>query len=120
MKGLPWGTLYNRFKDASLNPTELESKVKGLMMDDDVTKKPGIYEYLLDGLEKHLSIRRFTQGQMRAQYEKQKGICPKCGQQYELNEMEGDHITPWSQGGHTVPENLQMLCKDCNRRKSNT
>ena len=35
-------------------------------------------------------------------------------------DMEGDYITPWGQGGHTVPENLQMLCKDCNRRKSNT
>jgi 5-methylcytosine-specific restriction endonuclease McrA len=31
--------------------------------------------------------------------------------------MEGDHIVPWSKGGKTVPENLQMLCRDCNRRK---
>lgn len=37
------------------------------------------------------------------------------GRYYE--EMEGDHITPWSEGGKTSPDNLQMLCKDCNRRK---
>ncbi|MDR2494082.1 MAG: HNH endonuclease, partial [Spirochaetaceae bacterium] len=26
--------------------------------------------------------------------------------------------TPWRDGGKTEPANLQMLCKDCNRRKS--
>ena len=34
---------------------------------------------------------------------------------YEL--MEGDHITPWRDGGRTVIENCQMLCRECNRRK---
>ncbi|MBR0091230.1 MAG: DUF262 domain-containing protein [Lachnospiraceae bacterium] len=118
MKGVQWGLLYNRFKDKSFNPAELEKEVTRLMADDDVTKKSGIYEFLLDGEEKHLSIRTFTQTQMRTQYEKQGGFCPKCLQHFELNEMEGDHITPWSQGGHTTPDNLQMLCKPCNRRKS--
>jgi 5-methylcytosine-specific restriction endonuclease McrA len=36
---------------------------------------------------------------------------------HSLYDMEGDHITPWSEGGKTLPDNLQMLCKDCNRRK---
>ena len=40
------------------------------------------------------------------------------GKHFEFNEMEGDHITPWRDGGKTVPDNLQMLCKDCNRHKS--
>lgn len=31
--------------------------------------------------------------------------------------MEADHITPWVEGGTTVPENCQMLCKACNRLK---
>lgn len=52
------------------------------------------------------------------QYEKQKGICPICGKHFEIEQMEADHITPWSQGGHTTPDNCQMLCRDCNRRKS--
>ncbi len=29
-----------------------------------------------------------------------------------------DHIVPWSKGGKTVPENLQMLCRRCNALKS--
>ncbi|RXK03292.1 HNH endonuclease [Halarcobacter bivalviorum] len=27
-------------------------------------------------------------------------------------------MTPWSQGGKTVSENIQMLCKEHNRIKS--
>ena len=37
---------------------------------------------------------------------------------YKLSEMEGDHITPWSQGGRTEYDNLQMLCRRHNRMKS--
>lgn len=37
---------------------------------------------------------------------------------WELEEMEADHIVPWSKGGRTVIENGQLLCRDCNRRKS--
>ncbi|MBR2207361.1 MAG: DUF262 domain-containing protein [Synergistaceae bacterium] len=118
MKGLSWGIFYDHHKDEKFNPSELEEKIKKLMADDDVTKKSGIYEYLLDGQEKHLSIRTFTDTQKRTQYEKQKGICPKCGKHYSFSDMEGDHITPWSKGGKTLPENLQMLCKNCNRKKS--
>ena len=35
-----------------------------------------------------------------------------------VSEMDVDHITAWSKGGKTRPENLQMLCADCNARKS--
>jgi hypothetical protein len=29
-----------------------------------------------------------------------------------------DHVKPWSKGGETVPENLQILCQTCNIGKS--
>jgi hypothetical protein len=32
--------------------------------------------------------------------------------------LEVDHIVAWSKGGRTVAENLQALCFDCNRGKS--
>ena len=38
---------------------------------------------------------------------------------FKLDEMEADHITPWSQGGKTEYINCQLLCRDDNRRKSN-
>ncbi|MCY4073657.1 MAG: HNH endonuclease [Chloroflexi bacterium] len=27
-------------------------------------------------------------------------------------------MTPWSEGGKTIEENCQMLCKQCKREKS--
>ena len=41
-----------------------------------------------------------------------------CGAHFEIDEMGGDHITPWHEGGKTTAENCQMFCKDDNRRKS--
>jgi len=51
-------------------------------------------------------------------FERQDGICPSCNDQFDIGWMEGDHITPWSQGGKTIADNCQMLCKSCNRQKS--
>ena len=118
MKGIEWGLLYNNFKDAELDPDTLEKEIKRLMMDDDVTNKKGIYTFVLTGNERYLSIRAFSENQKREAYERQGGICPKCGKKYELREMQADHITPWSKGGKTVSDNCQMLCADCNRKKS--
>ncbi len=44
----------------------------------------------------------------------------QCGKKFAIEEMQADHITPWAKGGKTVAENCQMLCADCNRRKSDT
>jgi len=92
------------------------------MQDEDVTSKKGIYKYILTRDTKYLSLRVFDDKQKREAYERQKGICPKCtppNNHYEINEMEADHITPWSKGGKTTADNCQMLCKSCNRKKSN-
>ena len=118
MKGVSFGILYNKFKDKEFDAKKLEKEITELMQDEDVTKKSGIYEYVLTRNEKYLNIRAFTDKQKREAYEKQKGICPKCKEHFELNEMEADHIKPWHEGGKTIEENCQMLCKECNRRKS--
>lgn len=118
MKGLDWGLLYNQYGEQDFDPDTLEAEVQRLMMDDDVSRRAGIYEYLIDGKEKHLSIRAFSDTVKRAVYEKQKGICPNCKKFFPIEAMEADHITPWHAGGHTEKSNCQMLCKECNRRKS--
>ncbi len=118
MKGVNWGELYNEFKDEVYDPKEMEQKTAELILDDDVTKKSGIYPYLLTGNEKYLSIRAFSDAMKQKVYEKQKGICVVCKEHFELTQMEADHITPWHEGGKTNEENCQMLCRECNRRKS--
>lgn len=118
MKGIDWGGLYDEFHGRLFDTARLEREITQLMMDEDVTKKKGIYPYVLTRDERHLNIRAFSDNQKRAAYERQKGNCQKCGKHFEIHLMEADHITPWSKGGKTSTENCQMLCLDCNRRKS--
>ncbi len=118
MKGLPWGIYYNRHGGKTFDPVALEAQIAQLLRDDedvgDITNQRGIYEYLLDGDERHLSIRAFSSKMARTAYERQNGICAVCGKHFEFEEMQGDHIVPWSKGGHTVASNCQMLCAKCN------
>ncbi len=117
MKGLALGELYNAHKDDKLDAIALESRISKLMQDSDVQHKAGIYAYVLDGDEHHLGIRAFDDNTKREVFEKQDGVCPKCGKRFKIEQMEADHITPWCEGGRTVANNCQMLCKECNRRK---
>ncbi len=118
MVNVEWGPLYNDFKFAKLSPDKLEKEIAKLMQDEDVTKKSGIYPYVLTRKEKYLSIREFTEKMKREIYERQKGVCIKCRKHFAIEEMEADHITPWHDGGKTITENCQMLCKEDNRTKS--
>ena len=124
MKGLEWGYLYNEFGNKYPDTEETEKEIQRLMMDRDVTKKSGIYEYILSDKkrEKCLSIRAFDDIDKNEAYERQEHKCPHCqnegnDKEWDISEMEADHITPWHEGGKTIAENCQMLCKEHNRRK---
>ncbi|MBR5721747.1 MAG: HNH endonuclease [Clostridia bacterium] len=103
----------------------MKDEVDRLLADEEVTKggKKGIYEYLLSRDDdpfaaRLLQLRTFEERDKRAKYAAQGGICPICHKHFDYSEMAGDHIKPWSKGGLTVPENLQMLCRNCNSKKS--
>lgn len=121
MQGLPWGILYNKYKNNAYDCEELEEEILSLMADDEVTEKKGIYEYILSGkdenIAKKLSKRKFLEKDKRTIYERQNGICPICGEYHDYSDMEGDHIIPWWRGGKTIIENLQMVCTKCNKGK---
>lgn len=118
MKGVDWGSLYDEFHEETLDKAAIDKQISKLIIDSEITNKKGICPYVLTHDEHWLSLRAFPEDIKLAKYEEQKGICPICHEHFELDQMEADHITPWSQGGKTVLENCQMLCKDCNRRKS--
>lgn len=118
MKGVDWGTLYAKYHEQNWDANAVEAEIKQLMADSDVQKKKGIYTYVFDHDEHHLDIRAFDANMRREVYERQNGICAICGNHFEIEQMEADHIRPWRDGGRTIAENCQMLCRDCNRRKS--
>lgn len=124
MKGLDWCHLYNRYHENYYNSAIMAAEVKRLHEDTFEVQKPkGIYEFLLcrdtdPYAGRLLNLRVFEEKDKQAAYSRQNGICPVCGQHFEYDEMEGDHILPWSKGGKTTGENCQMLCKPCNSKKS--
>ena len=118
MRGVNWGALYDEFHTQILDKAALDKEISRLIIDSEVQSKSGICPYVLTRDEHWLGLRAFPDDIKLAVYERQKGICPLCGNHFELEQMEGDHITPWCEGGRTVEENCQMLCRDCNRRKS--
>ncbi len=123
MKGLDWCHLYNKYHLYNYNSNAMSDEVKRLHEDEDVQKTKGIYEFLLcKGFDpfagRLLNLRTFDKRDKMSAYSKQNGICKICKQKFEFNEMEGDHIIPWSKGGQTISENCQMLCRDCNSKKT--
>lgn len=51
-----------------------------------------------------------------AVYKRDGGKCVYCG---SVENLQLDHIIPFSKGGATTLENLQLLCQKCNLEKSN-
>jgi len=50
-------------------------------------------------------------------YKQQDGKCNACGHNFELRNLEIDHIIPKAKGGGDYYENYQLLCGSCNRIK---
>lgn len=122
MKGLDWCHLYNKYNNRSYNSSIMGTEVKRLHEDEDVQKTKGIYEFLLcrdtdPFAGRLLNLRAFDKRDRMAAYSRQHGVCSVCGEYFKFEEMEGDHIKPWSKGGQTTPDNCQMLCKACNGKK---
>ena len=137
MRGLEWGRLYEEYHSKPFSPDELSKKIQALYGDGYVKNRRGIWEYVLGGSQdaKLLDIRIFDVPTAKATYAQQTkkaeaaGVsnCPLCAEGHEANrakawkfdEMDADHVTPWSKQGSTSPENCQMLCKTHNRSKGN-
>lgn len=136
------GFLYNKYHaNTTLSATVLEKQIAYLRSDigkdsnSHLDSSKGIYEYVLAiacGVEKREAIkllqsRSFTDKDKKAQYERQRHVCPHCLKVFkDISMMAGDHIIPYSPipesgqlNGTTTPDNLQMLCHSCNLDKTN-
>ncbi len=118
MKGEGWGLLFNEYKERPLDPDAIADEALRLDENDEVQKKSGIYRYILTREERHLNLRAFSKAMKRKVYRKQSGVCAMCEEHFDIDEMEADHIKPWSKDGKTIEENCQMLCHECHDEKT--
>jgi len=137
MRGLEWGRLYETYHKQSYDPAEVSKKVHELYGDPYIKNRKGIFEYILGGSTdtKLLEVRVFDEATKNLVYRvqtttaeaKNESNCPLCAIGHDasktkiwpLDEMDADHVSAWSKGGKTSPENCQMLCKTHNRAKGN-
>lgn len=125
MKDIDWPLWYDLYHDKPLDKEAMAIRIAQLLEQAD-SKDPeheiqapkGIIPFVLTGDEQNLNLRTFSEKQKLAAYTRQKGICPICHKHFKIEEMEADHIIPWAKGGKTTNDNCQMLCRECNRRKS--
>lgn len=104
--------------DSLFSKQDFLNEIIRLQEDDEVTSRVGIYDYVLSGNERKLSTRKFPDKIKIKKYKQQGGKCALCQRPFSIDGMTADHITPWSQGGKTVEGNCQVLCVECNSKKS--
>ena len=95
-------------------PRELEKKKKE---DEAYAKRKGITVDELWELRAYRRARSIPKSVKKDVLRRDNYQCQNCGSQYNL---EIDHIFPFSRGGGHEPENLQVLCKQCNLSKSDS
>lgn len=52
-------------------------------------------------------------------YSRDKQICQICNITIPYDEIEYDHIIPWSKGGGSNESNIRLVCSSCNKKRGN-
>ena len=78
--------------------------------------------FVNEPLTETLEMRRISRNIDRATairvVRRDNSTCQICGKNLLDKDIELDHKIPWSKGGVTEENNLQVTCFDCNRKKS--
>ena len=107
----------------ALNPEEAKFEWEKFPFGNyDKAKKYGFFPYVFRNLKKikeyppEKPSPRFIKSEIRKKvWIRDDGMCKKCGSK---DELEFDHIIPVSKGGNNTINNIELLCKSCNREKS--
>jgi 5-methylcytosine-specific restriction endonuclease McrA len=53
----------------------------------------------------------------RTLFQRDRNLCPYCGDVFPTSHLTRDHVVPASRGGHNVWENCVTACRECNQKK---
>lgn len=125
---VPNYAVFNRILPAIIREFNQHVLVEDIQAQLECTSRSGVFQRRLieriDAiLEKEVnaegSVRRFTKKTIDDKLVEQSNICPLCHLAISATDKyEGDHIVPWTAGGKTVADNLQVVHKRCHQLKS--
>jgi len=99
-------SILDNYRIASLPDDEWREYIEEIAHDPKNIKfDPGPQRQEWNGIRKTVSPRIIQNGS---------GRCAYCG---STEKLEIDHIIPLARGGTNDSDNLQVLCRSCNRRK---
>lgn len=111
-------TSRNKFLEHEIEEIELRIKLHDFEESQEVGKLRRKVSNLMNAIEnssKSNSRRRIPDDVQVAVFSRDDGQCVKCDSKEELH---FDHVIPFSKGGSDTVENLQILCRTCNLKKS--
>jgi len=125
---VPNYAVFNRILPAIIREFNQDVLIEDIQAKLECTSRSGVFQRRLieriDAiLEKEVnaegSVRRFTKKAIDDKLGEQSNICPLCHLAISATDKyEGDHIVPWTAGGKTVADNLQVVHKRCHQLKS--
>ena len=109
-----WDIITRKAVDLSIDQSfELSEESKKFIMEMSTSyKQPNLGRFRLKSQKRSRFIKQNVKDQV---WRRDEGKCTICGTQENL---EFDHIIPFSKGGMNTYRNLQLLCQKCNSRKS--
>ncbi len=79
-----------------------------------------VAEPLTETKNRRKHSRLIPRGEMLKVIRRDGQICQRCNRAVPDNEVEFDHLIPYSKGGQSTAENLRLVHKDCNRKKGDS
>lgn len=122
MNAVNWGEMYAKYGDVEYDPVEMSEMLDKLLKArhdkelDNSPKLATLIEYCFSRDSKLLIPRAFDDIQRRAMYKIQSGKCAHCGEKFDLPDLEAHHIVPWMEGGRTVLDNGELVCRNCHKK----
>ncbi len=113
-----WGKIYQKYSHKKYSQVILKRRINEVINNQSIANPKNVFEYALSGNPQMIQLRLFSENDKRKIYKKQSEKCQKCGRKISFDEAAADHVKPFSKGGTTTLDNCQILCRDCNARKS--